>query len=315
MRKLVISILTAALLAISFITSTFAFIVISVETGIDEFDLNIEGYDGLLLSTDGINFQQDITSKEFKELIAGSETHFDELTFSGVTLKHDSAKNISFDNNVAQFSKDNIQDGTHQFIDAIANEDYIVFDLWLKLESNDKTNPNYNLKMTDNTVIDSEDYNITLNNELSTLDRDYSANEQLTINPANSMRLGLSKNNTFTTYECNAPNNRAQDLGSAAIENGIGENDPTKNAMYTYYNNIHPLHPFTQAADEGLEGFSNIEQSYSENSIDTFTYSTDGYNVIKLTVYIWLEGWDADYLATIPTSKISVNLEFEIVKE
>lgn len=315
MRKLVISIITASLLIISFITSTFAFIVISVESGVDEFEFNIEGYDGLLISTDGINFKQDITSKKFKELIAGAEDDFDSLEFTGVTLKHNASKELVLDNNVAQFSKDTISNGSHSMIDATANIDYIVFDLWLKAEVSDKTHPNYILKMTDNTSIDSEDYTIKLNNSLSTIDKDYISGENLVVNPANSMRLGISNAGVFTTYECNAPSNRATDLGSSAIENGVGVNDPTKNAMYTYYNNIHPLHPFESAAEEDLEGFSNIEDSYTENAIDAFTYSNDGYNVIKLTVYIWLEGWDADYLATIPTSKINVNLEFELVKQ
>lgn len=111
MRKLVISLLTTALLLISFVTSTFAFIVISVETAV-EFDFNIEGYDGLLISLDGTNYQQDISSKQLKEHIAGSEEEFDNLLFTGVTLKHDASKKIELDaNNKALFVKDSI-DGT-----------------------------------------------------------------------------------------------------------------------------------------------------------------------------------------------------------
>lgn len=315
MRKLVISLISVALLLVSFVTSTFAFIVISVETTV-EFDFNIEGYDGLLISLDGTNFQQDITSKQLKEYIAGSEEDFDKLMFTGVTLKHDASKKIELDaNNKALFVKDSIDGTSHTYVDAIANVDYIAFDIWLKAEISDSTHPSFNLMMTDETQIDSNDYFVKLRNSLSTQDKDYVSDEEIKVNPANSMRLGFINNGAFTTYECNAPAGKADDLGSVAIEGGTGVNDPAKNAMYTYYNNIHALTPFNQAAEADLEGFSNVKNSYTQDVVDTFTYGADSYNVVKLTAYIWLEGWDADYLATIPTSNISVNLCFKIEKQ
>lgn len=315
MRKLVISLLTTALLLISFVTSTFAFIVISVETAV-EFDFNIEGYDGLLISLDGTNYQQDISSKQLKEHIAGSEEAFDNLLFTGVTLKHDASKKIELDaNNKALFVKDSIDGTVHTYADAVANSDYLVFDLWLKAEISDSTRPSFDLKLTDKTGIDAEDYTVKLDNKLSTQTQDYASGDEITVNPANSMRLGLSNNGVFTTYECNASAARAADLGSVAIEGGTGINDPAKNAMYTYYNNLHILTPFTQASESDLEGFSDVKNSYTADVVDTFDYGTDSYNVIKLTAYIWLEGWDADYLATIPTSNISVDLCFEIEKQ
>ena len=50
-------------------------------------------------------------------------------------------------------------------------------------------------------------------------------------------------------------------------------------------------------------------------NIGEFKFNSDKneYNVIKLEMYIWLEGWDADYFIGIPeNTTITCNFEFQI---
>jgi hypothetical protein len=91
--------------------------------------------------------------------------------------------------------------------------------------------------------------------------------------------------------------------------------------MINYYNVIHPLYPFLDADGNpygatygeaydtvSAYGSYNAANEWEGNSLGTF--ATDG--TLKVTIYIWLEGWDADYLlgTTEDASKLNANLEF-----
>ena len=84
--------------------------------------------------------------------------------------------------------------------------------------------------------------------------------------------------------------------------------------MYNYYNSLHPHEPFTKAAEDG-EAFDTIN-AIANSKVGEFIYKNNEYSVIKLTLAIWLEGWDADFLAGTPieATKFKVNLGFYIEK-
>lgn len=318
-RKLVLSLIMVCACIISIVSSTFAFIVINTDTPVEEFEFNIEGQSGIQISIDGKNFSQDITAKQVKEAVSGSVDAFDKTMFTGVTLKHDANKKIEMVDNNPVFVKDNLDENkNHIMVDATKNKDYISFDLWLRIDNTTSDKSDYNIKFTDNTWIKADDYSTALVNTLTTQDKTYTAGDVIKVNPANSMRLGVVKHqdssDLVNVYEVEAKSG-ASDLGSVAIEGGTGKNDPSKNAMYTYYNSLHPLYPFTKASDDGLEGFSSgvIKNDYTIDAIDSFKYVNEDYNDIHLTILIWLEGWDADYISSLPASRVSVSLEFEMV--
>lgn len=319
MKKLVLSLSMCVFLLISLVSSTFAFVVINKTVGVEEFDFSIEGQNGLLISLDGENFTQDISAEELKKKIAGSLEKFDSTLFTGVTLKHTEDKKIEYNAGQPVFVKDYLQDNRHTFIEADKNEDYISFDIWIRPDGTGTSDTEYKIKFTEKTGIRAEDYTAKLSNRLTTLDRLYESGEEITINPANAMRLGILRHITedmreLTVYECAAKGTTALDLGSAAIEGGTGRNNPSANAMFTYYNNLHPLYPFTTAAEAGLEGFSEeiTQTDYVSEPLESLPYTADGYKTAHFTVILWLEGWDADYFTSVPTSSIYVNLEFEL---
>lgn len=94
--------------------------------------------------------------------------------------------------------------------------------------------------------------------------------------------------------------------------------DQNKNAMYTYYNNTHPISPFTSGASYN-ESFSTIDE-YQNTVLGTFKYQESdenaiiatNYSTIKLSIAIYLEGWDADYLYGISANSLMVKLGFRI---
>lgn len=176
--------------------------------------------------------------------------------------------------------------------------------------------------------------------------------ESITINSADAMRIAVLNNYEYIDWATKQTNQDVKDttttglyvfetkngLGSAAVKNeeittlegntdtytvyGLdsNENDPKINAMYTYYNNTHPISPFTSGADYN-ESFSTIKE-YTSTVLGTFNYVENtgisavatNYSEIKLSICIYLEGWDADYFYGISANQLAVRLGFEIVE-
>lgn len=110
-------------------------------------------------------------------------------------------------------------------------------------------------------------------------------------------------------------------LGSYAVKgNTDGDavdtfnRNPNLNAMYTYYNSLFPLAPFVDGVEDN--GQLNTKHEYTNTVLGKFTYdsNTNDYNIVKMSVMVWLEGWDADYFAGISDASVGVKLGFEIVE-
>lgn len=176
--------------------------------------------------------------------------------------------------------------------------------------------------------------------------------ESITINSADAMRIAVLNNYEYIDWATKQTEQQVKDttttglyvfetkngLGSAAVKNeeiktqesttntytvyglDLYENDPKRNAMYTYYNNTHPISPFTSGADYN-ESFSTIKE-YTNTVLGTFNYVENtgisavatNYSEIKLSICIYLEGWDADYFYGISANQLAVRLGFEIVE-
>lgn len=325
-RKLILSSVTSLFLISTLATSTYAYVIIGNKADIRDFNFNIENTTGLLLSLDGKNFSQDISSNMLEEKISeGVNIDYTDLRFTGVTPKSNDG-NVSFnDNNEIEFVKD-ISDKEHQF-NTIAekNIDYISFDLWFRaLNSSEKKD--FDLFITNNSYIKGEKQEVILNNKLKTLKKDYNSGDTITLNTQNAMRIAISlieqddnKETTSNTnyYEIIDEN----DLGSSAVEDLDKFEEEEKlrhnkdvNAMYTYYNNCFPLYPFEKASEYN-ESFNTLN-SFEDKILSQFKYneSSNEYNDIHTKIYIYLEGWDSDYFLGLPTScnTLNIKLQFEI---
>ncbi len=211
--------------------------------------------------------------------------------------------------------------GLHSYY-AASHDDFIFFDLWLRVAKIGDDKSNYKLKFSDRTKIEGSTQEVELYNSLTTQTKTYKAGEKIEVNPADAMRLGVnvlgSGTSTLSIYEPN------EGLGSYAIEGSTDDKtNPSMNAMYTYYNSLHPVTPFISGVTNGTQFTTlknklndNNDSVINDNKLADFIYSTtdDDYNIVKLSVMLWLEGWDADYFVGINNQNISVKLGFEIEK-
>lgn len=280
----------------------------------------------------------------------------------------------------ASFLKDTLVPGTdpsgendiyweHSFVEA-DSKDYVYFDLWFKVATNGSEKSKYNLKFTDRTEITGTDSVVKVQTGLTTTgiedsrsgDRpqlaptdpivpyvrgQYLANDEITVNPANAMRLAVVMPKSTSVEDQANPRDAFINvyepnlgLGSVAVEGMVAAPtdydaanysedshyaysydlandynpylDPAKNAMYTNNNLTHPLSPFANALEmhEGIK----TRKYFTSDVLGTFDGTTGEYATIKLSIAIWLEGWDADYLMGVSTSDLKVKLGFEIVE-
>lgn len=309
-RKLILSLILLVATAITFASTTFAFVYIQSQTDIDEFDVKLECESSLLISIDGVNFVSKIQENEIKEHIAGSVDEFDNRKYNPITPKSTDDNKIAFDENGNVLFDIQSENG----FTTASNTAYIKFDVWFKPVSSEEGQTNFALKLSEDTYFKSEAVEVGLMNKLNAGGVSYNAGDKITIDTSNAMRIGAIKEDAkdqMIIYEL--PNER--NLGSAAIEGREDDlHNPLKNAMFTYYNNMFPEDPFDKAAPDS-DAYKTISTTSVENQLATFTpNSKNEYDAKKVTIYIWLEGWDADYFFGIPNlgKNISVNLSFKL---
>lgn len=235
------------------------------------------------------------------------------------------------------------------YIEAEKNKDYISFPLYFQIEGT-PTAANYNLTFGENTYITGRKISEPLVSSFDTWIRQdsgkykkksYLAESLITHNFANAMRLGIYNEdmvNPLTVYEVTDED----DLGSAAITGRTDlKHDPYSSVMINYYNNVFPLYPFKTGNkvtlgenDEEIEevfgavdgtAFDTVDHFYTKNgngevlgeTVGKFTKdASNKFEVLQITVYIWLEGWDADCLGGITdySPQIKCGLEFNLIE-
>lgn len=124
-RKLIMSISTAAMTAICLGTTTYAWFSRNANVWVDETDLYVNTYDGLLISLDGTNFSQDITSDELKQYITGKTTAeeareaYKGLNLIGNTMKQDANGKVVRGTDGIEFTHDVVNHVDDEYINYI----------------------------------------------------------------------------------------------------------------------------------------------------------------------------------------------------
>ena len=285
----------------------------------------------------GVTLQQENINNEYKiKYDANGNALF---YYDTVTDKDDNG-NLNLDTNGNVIYR-------HVYKEAVKNVDYLEFELFFKALNTKDTQKKYNLFLVNptdekiGTRITANPTNVPLMANLNIpaskdkrneaprtsgpnvgtpiVKGEYLAGDSIELDASNAMRLGVitTDNSNINIYE--TPNDK--DLGSSAIE---GRSDALHNkdvnAMYTYYNNWNSLYSFTKAADDGdaFKTSNNYEKDADGNeySLGLMEYdqNTSDYRIISTKIYIWLEGWDADYFMGVPVSSrnININLVFEL---
>ena len=394
-RRLIASVATLGFTAISLVTSTFAFVNLNTEAKVAEFGFSIKNQEGLLISTDGVNFSQDLNYTQITEAIKRfynkdladdkKISDYSELKFLPVTLAKDDTdgkvayneyqymlgnSGVNLTDYRAKFLKDSLVEADDTYKTAVGADkndifykhklveanstNYIFIDLWFTIANLGEVDPNteYVLSMSDRTEIKGDSKFVELKNDLTTTGSEdtrtgtrvkgahkdeayvagtYLSEDAIAINAADAMRLAVvtpaTDTNPKPTIKVYEP---SIGLGSYAFD--ITEQDvidanladdnhnAAKNAAYTYYNSLNPLSPFTAYNGDYAKCFEGTKTLSSFNAdgdtYGTFTYDSNKkqYNTIKLSVMIWLEGWDADYIMGISAQDVNIKLGFEVNK-
>ena len=319
-RKLLLSIIMLGLTVITVTSTTLAWFANNQTAWVDEFELEIENVEGLLISVDGENFYSSVSNEELikaivakkknvdiKDLdLADAKKEIEKIRLSSITTK-DLNKFLTIDNKVVN--------NYYQLKDA-SKESYIEFDLYFRIVADEIATESKVLSIAPDSYIKSEARAVKLVNELRSKGVTYHSGESIAVNPADAIRVGIKvhdEDNTALIYEPNLG------LGSYAIE-GVDPSDedyninydPNENAMLTYFNNMNSSKMAPISEDE-KEFYMNTKKFDDNTIISNFDVKEDntGYKDIKLTVYVWLEGYDADYFLGISVKNISMLLNFE----
>ncbi len=200
------------------------------------------------------------------------------------------------------------------------------------------------------TSFGAEVQNLTLLNSLTTLEGSKVKGDELKVNPVNALRMAVvgSQAADSTNRDLNFIYEVADDndLGSyafdervlAAIKADVLNQNPdadvsiydnlafnsNTNAMFTYFNNINnnclkPMGYYENDSElaSSKEDVKNLLSKLRKDlnlSLGTLSYdATSGsYNQVELTFKLWIDGFDADNLIGLNTSKIACLLSFDI---
>lgn len=341
-NKLLLSIWMLVATTVTLASTTYAWFASNKEVGLDDFDLELETQQNMLVSIDGVNFSSRITNEELKRGIVAKYkgidvndvddvSSFDDIHLQCVTYDGTSFKKIT---DKVDSNKNYILEET-----SVVSGMFISFDLWFQYTSFKNDNSSYYVTFVgdsyseenkvpkshlgnvkdendedENHKDDSED--IILHNKLTAYDKSkeqakfYNAGDVFTINTANALRLGVTTNESENLiFEPNIG------YSSYAI---LGETDPlydpAYNPMLTYFNNINlgNLAPIS----ENVDIYKNTIKSFDSNTkLGVFTKNDDNlYNTIKLTISVWLEGMDGDYIIGCTDTSLSMLLNFCVKK-
>ena len=207
---------------------------------------------------------------------------------------------------------------SHVSVDADQG-DYVWFDIYFRISNTKKVKKPYELTFTDETsILDQGRKDIRLDNGMNN-GTELSAGDHVTVSPKNAMRIAVTDPTLAATNPEQALKGIFEivdeyDLGSSAIEGAESgtKHDKLTNAMYTYYNTINDHVPFEYGATDGNAYAT--QSSFSNTVLGLFEADANNeYEDIKLTVSVYLEGWDADFFTGIPEEASIMNIYLSFV--
>lgn len=121
----------------------------------------------------------------------------------------------------------------------------------------------------------------------------------------------------YKIYEINKGNGSyATDFDSKYYNGPEGASyDATKNAAFTYYNNVRSyeteevIEPISfDSMPKTYKGFDTVEGAKIVELNESNNYGANG--TVKMNMYVWVEGWDADCIDSVFDQKIIVKMAF-----
>lgn len=322
-NKLLLSIWMLVATTVTLASTTYAWFASNKEVGLDDFDLELETQQNMLVSIDGVNFSSRITNEELKRGIVAKYKGIDVNEVDDISSFDDiHLQCVTYDGTTFKKITDKVDSNKNYILEetSVSSGMFISFDLWFQYTSFKNDNSSYYVTFvgdsySDNNVsssyLNGSKNDVVLYNKLTTIDKNYIAGDVITINTGNALRLGVTTNESENLiFEPNIG------YSSYAI---LGETDPlydpAYNPMLTYFNNINlgNLAPISENVDmyKKTKDFN----FNSNTKLGVFTKNDDNlYNTIKITISVWLEGMDGDYIIGCTNSSLSMLLNFCVKK-
>lgn len=332
-RKLILSSIMLAMTFTCLTSTTYAWFARNKEAWTEEFNLDIENYDGLLISIDGKNFTTSINNQNLKKACVAKmhnidtndstltneyvDAEFAKIKIDGVTT----SDGVSF----TTIDKFNGTDGYYNIIEA-DKYSYLAFDLYFTVEASRIADKGYDVAFVSASYSEQAESNMPISkitspdnlmnvySQFTIKDATYNAGDKIQSKTCDAMRIGVNHGDEFTIYEPN------MGLGSYAIEGATDDiHNPLNNYMLQHLNAYggYKLNPLVDTNGIYANTQKNFDNEISFGQITPNEDKTD-YSIIKITVSIWLEGYDSDYLSAADLTELSCFLSFfkkEINKE
>lgn len=344
-RKIVISIVTIVMLITVFTTSTYAWLVTTKQVSVNNFQFNAHGGEGFLVSVDGENFHNDLTTEQMMmAIVKGYDRNRYEIENNTLYDTSGERRELYYDDMEDILSNDILlypvttTDGVsftnlvNNTIDASSGQ-FLEFDIYFKATSADASDQftydiyicgediiQENGKTIDKTTIESQEVDVIplMDNmilydgtEEGLLAGPNEDKKTVDVYTSNAIRYSVVDTTNETPAIIYEPTNE-HDLGSYATDYSGNDAELNKlynakyNAMYTYYNNIRE----NAQLGNKLLSYEDKPDTVRELTEDTIiTRVSAGSGINKLTFRFWLEGWDADCFDGLSKS-INVKLLF-----
>ena len=345
-KKIFLAGMSILLLLITTVSTTFAWFSLNNAAWVDEFEMQIQNSDKLLIRTENGKYQQMLTNYDIMNAINSTREEGEK----GGSLQTIRLSEVStFDGEEfrkLKFSYDSDNKQSITFEEADLNS-YINFKVYFKIVEGNSTiegeKPTYYLKLSDTdskeglkkTSITAEDQVIELLNDCRVKGVLRKKGYKVTVNPVNAIRLGIKGNpaglnssvdyiyeitdeNDLGSYCCNGEALKA--IGVGLEERYLFNN----NTAMSYFESVHgygllsPLgynpETFEVSEIEELKGlFKRLRYNF-DDSLGTFKYNseTKSYNELSINIRIWLEGFDADNLIGLNANVIKCLLSFKL---
>lgn len=311
-KKVWYSAILSIIIIVTAVTSTYAWYAMTYNNDIDEFDFTIGGTNSVLISADGKNFATSLSSYQIKQSIISkrgidieglSESDLDKYMSE---IKLDTITPIDYTNLSLGF--ENITTNS-------TSKNYLSFDLYLTSDYVDTTGYGQAIYFTSNDIILAQNKNVNLNNYNINYHPVFGNINRVSMNIKDAMRIGISKSELVDI----------SNLDSSVLETtiytpGTEEASVTEDGVYSFGGiNASPnvaLNSYNSLLGTNLTLPKNDRRDI-EIDCNKIIDETDGLvqdKMIKLTVYLWLEGWDADAFDIFKGSTFDFNLSFATYK-
>lgn len=292
-KKIWLSALLSILVLVTCVTSTYAWYAMTRTNNVDDFNFDIKGGNSLAISTNGIDFKDSLTSLEVKCAIL-QKRGIDASSLS--EEKVNSLLNIVLDP-VTPKDYTSLDKGFKYVDDKDASDyKYISFDIYLASNNDNKEEgtavrfSNTNPVVASDKFISFDGTNVKDDTTLGKI------SDGVKMNLANAMRLGI------TSYDiCKYSDVLGASLNPKTTIYSIGGNTPNiKDDVYNFGGINAEYNLAVDVYNQKSENKISLPQNerndipYDTTEIISANEGLSSGMMKKMTIYLWLEGWDAD---------------------